>query len=249
MTPKVSIIMPNFNSEKYLNKTIRSVLRQNFKDWELIIVDDKSNKKTIDILKSYKSFKKIKIFFLKIKKGAAFCRNLALKKAKGSYIAFIDSDDIWGEKKLDLQYKFMKENNYAFSYTNYKTFGNKERLVYPPLKYDYHKFIHNTSIATSTMMILKKYTHGVKFTNTVICEDYYFKCAVLKKTKYAYCLNNFLTKYRIRSDSMQSNALKNFLWIWKINKKFNNLNFLENLISLFFISINSLKKYNLRNLS
>ena len=144
MTPKVSIIMPNFNSEKYLNKTIKSVLGQNFKDWELIIVDDKSNKKTIDILKSYKSFKKIKIFFLKIKKGAAFCRNLALKKAKGQYIAFIDSDDIWGKKKLDLQYKFMKENNYAFSYTNYKTFGNKERLVYPPLKYDYHKFIHNT---------------------------------------------------------------------------------------------------------
>ena len=98
MAPKVSIIMPNFNSEKYLNKTIKSVLGQNFRDWELIIVDDKSNKKTIDILKSYKSFKKIKIFFLKIKRGAAFCRNLALKKSKGSYLAFIDSDDIWEKK-------------------------------------------------------------------------------------------------------------------------------------------------------
>ena len=58
MTPKVSIIMPNFNSDKYLNKTIKSVLGQNFKDWELIIVDDKSNSKTIDILKSFKSFKR-----------------------------------------------------------------------------------------------------------------------------------------------------------------------------------------------
>ena len=95
MTPKVSIIMPNFNSDKYLNKTIKSVLGQNFKDWELIIVDDKSNSKTIDILKSFKSFKKIKIIFLKTKKGTAFCRNLALQKAKGSYIAFLDSDDIW----------------------------------------------------------------------------------------------------------------------------------------------------------
>ena len=58
MTPKVSIIMPNFNSDKYLNKTIKSVLGQNFKDWELIIVDDKSNSKTIDILKSFKSLKR-----------------------------------------------------------------------------------------------------------------------------------------------------------------------------------------------
>ncbi len=248
MTPKVSIIMPNFNSDKYLNKTIKSVLGQNFKDWELIIVDDKSNSKTIDILKSFKSFKKIKIIFLKTKKGTAFCRNLALQKAKGSYIAFLDSDDIWEKRKLSLQYKFMKKNNYAFSYTNYKTFGNSEGLVYPPLKYDYYKFIHNTSIATSTMMILKKYTHGVKFTNTVICEDYYFKCAVLKKTKYAYCLNKFLTNYRIRHGSMQSNALKNVLWIWKINRKFNNLNFLENFVSLFLISFNSIKKYSFKKI-
>ena len=98
------------------------------------------------------------------------------------------------------------------------------------------------------MMILKKYTHGVKFTNTVICEDYYFKCAVLKKTKYAYCLNKFLTNYRIRHGSMQSNALKNVYWIWKINRKFNKLNFLENFVSLFLISFNSIKKYSFKKI-
>ena len=82
MTPKVSIIMPNFNSDKYLNKTIKSVLGQNFKDWELIIVDDKSNSKTIDILKSFKSFKKIKIIFLKTKKVLLFAEILHYKKQK-----------------------------------------------------------------------------------------------------------------------------------------------------------------------
>ena len=115
MTPKVSIIMPNFNSDKYLNKTIKSVLGQNFKDWELIIVDDKSNSKTIDILKVLKVLKDKNNFF-KNKKRYCFCRNLALQKAKGSYIAFLDSDDIWEKRKLSLQYKFMKKNNYAFLY-------------------------------------------------------------------------------------------------------------------------------------
>ena len=81
MTPKVSIIMPNFNSDKYLNKTIKSVLGQNFKDWELIIVDDKSNSKTIDILKVLKVLKD-KNNFLKQKKVLLFAEILHYKKQK-----------------------------------------------------------------------------------------------------------------------------------------------------------------------
>ena len=91
-------------------------------------------------------------------------------------------------------------------------------------------------------MIIKKNIIGnVKFTNTKICEDYYFKCKILKKIEYAYCLPKTLTKYRIRSDSLQSNKLKNFYWIWYINKNYNQLNFFKNLISILCISINSLK--------
>ena len=140
----------------------------------------------------------------------------------------------------------MKKNNYDFTYTYYKTFGLKFKKVAPPTKFNFNDFIKNTSIATSTMMIKRKTAQGIKFTDTAICEDYYFKCKILKKIKFAYCLKNYLTKYRIRRNSLQSNKLKNFYWIWKINHKFNNLNFFQNLNSLFYISLNSVKKYGLK---
>ena len=120
------------------------------------------------------------------------------------------------------------------------------KKVSPPIKFNFDSFIKNTSIATSTMMIARKIAKDVKFTDTTICEDYYFKCKILKKIKSAYCLKNYLTKYRIRKNSLQSNKLKNFYWIWKINYKYNKLSFFENLNSLFYISLNSIKKYGLK---
>ena len=97
------------------------------------------------------------------------------------------------------------------------------------------------------MMILKKSAQGIKFTNTKICEDYYFKCKLLKKIKFAYCLKKNLTKYRIRNNSLQSNNLRNFYWMWHINKNYNNFNFVKNFFSLIFISLNSIKKYHGKN--
>ena len=142
----------------------------------------------------------------------------------------------------------MKEKNFAFTYTNYKTFGEKKRKINNPSKLNYNDFLRNTSIATSTMMIKRNIIGKAKFTNSKICEDFFFKCELLKKEKYAFCLNNYLTNYRIRKNSLQSNNFRNLYWIWKINKKYNKLNFFNNLISLLFISINSLKKYGGKNI-
>ena len=245
---KVSIILPNYNIEKYLIKTVKSVLNQTFKNWELIIVDDNSNLNTLNVLKRFKRNKKIRIFYLKKNKGAGYCRNYAIKKSKSTYLAFIDSDDIWENNKLKKQIKFMRKNNCSFSYTNYKTFGDRNKKVNNPSKLNYSSFIKDTSIATSTMMVERKKIDSIKFTNTKICEDYYFKCKLLKKVNFAFCLNKFLTKYRIRKNSLQSNVFRNFFWIWKINKDYNKLNFIENFFSLLNISINSLKKYNGKHL-
>ena len=96
------------------------------------------------------------------------------------------------------------------------------------------------------MMVEKKILGNIKFTNTKICEDFFFKCQILKKIKYAFCLNKYLTNYQIRKNSLQSKKLRNLFWILKINKKFNKLNIFDNLISVFFISLNSIKKYGLK---
>ena len=245
---KIDIILPNYNSSEFIIKTIKSILKQTYKNWKLIIVDDCSDKKTINILKQISKNKNIKVFFLNKNHGAGFCRNLAIKKSNSPYIAFIDSDDTWKKDKLKKQIDFMKKNNFSFSYTNYKTFDEKNRKVDNPLKLDYFDFLRNTSIATSTMMIKRNIIGKTKFTNTKICEDFFFKCKLLKKTGYAFCLDQYLTNYRIRKNSLQSNNLKNFYWIWKINKNYNKLNIFDNFISLIFISINSLKKYGGKNL-
>ena len=244
----IDIISPNFNSSKFLKQTLKSILAQTYKNWRLIIIDDCSDYKTIDILKKYIKDQRIKIFWLKKNKGAGFCRNYAIKKTKSPYIAFIDSDDIWEKTKLEKQINFMTQNNYLFTYTYYETFGEKKKIISPPLKFNFSDFIHNTSIATSTMMVKRSEIKNIKFTNTKICEDYFFKCKLLKKVNYAFCLNKFLTKYRIRKNSLQSNIFRNFFWIWKINKDYNKLNLLENFFSLLHISINSVKKYNGKHL-
>ena len=245
---KIDIILPNYNSSLFITETINSVLDQSYKNWKLIIVDDFSDKKTVNILKKITSNKKVKVFLQKKNRGAGFCRNYAIKKSNSPFVAFIDSDDIWKKNKLKNQIDFMKKNNFSFTYTNYETFGKKMKKIINPPKLDYSNFIRNTSIATSTMMVRRKEIKDIKFTNTKICEDYYFKCKLLKKIKFAYCLKKNLTRYRIRDKSLQSNNIRNFYWIWKINKDYNNLNFFENFISLFFISLNSLKKYGGKNI-
>ena len=231
---KVSIILTNYNSNLFLKATINSIINQIYDNWQLIIVDDCSNKKTKSILKTFLNNKKIKIFWLKKIEERLIVEILRSKK-QNLNILFIDSDDIWKKEKLEKQINYMEKNNYHFTFTNYETFGLKKKLIKPPKKLNFKNFIRNTSIGTSTMIINRKIARGIKFTNSKICEDYFYKCKILKKVNLAFCLNKFLTKYRVRNNSLQSNPIRNFYWIWKINNKHNKLSFLENFLSLFFI--------------
>ena len=245
---KVDIILPNYNSAEYLEETINSIINQTFKDWSLTIVDANSNEETKQILKKYIDHKKIKIIFLTKNKNAGFCRNFAIRNSKSDYIAFIDSDDIWKKEKLSKQLDFMIKNKYHFTYTNYLPFKsdikkNNLKEIKPRNFFNFEMFTKDTSIATSSMVIKRSLIGNTKFTNTKICEDYFFKCEILKKTKYAYCLADNLMSYRIRKNSLQSLKMRNIYWIWYINKNYNKMNLFNNFISIFFISINSIKKY------
>ena len=247
---EVDIILPNYNSSEFIEQTIDSVIGQTHKNWNLIIVDDCSDEKTKKILNKYSQNKDIQIVFLDKNKGAAFCRNHALELSKSEYVAFLDSDDVWFPDKLIKQINFMKKNNYDFTYTNYTPYKGEESIdmsnqnsIRPRENYNFDSFIKDTSIATSTMMIKGELARKFKFTDTKICEDYFYKCSILKEIGYAYCLNESDTLYRIRKDSLQSKKLRNLYWIWKINSKFNKLNFFNNLNSVISISLKSLKKY------
>lgn len=116
----VSIIMPSYNTGEYIKKSIESVIAQTYTNWELIIVDDCSTDNTDDAVRPYLSDSRI--FYLKNDKnsGAAVSRNKALREAKGRWIAFLDSDDLWLPQKLEMQIDFMERNGYCFSYTDYR---------------------------------------------------------------------------------------------------------------------------------
>lgn len=119
MSKLVSIIMPSYNTAPYISDTIKSVLNQTYKNWELIIVDDCSDDKTEAVLTEFKD-ERIHFFKNERNSGAAVSRNRALREAKGQYIAFLDSDDLWYPEKLEMQIAFMEKNGYYFSYTNYE---------------------------------------------------------------------------------------------------------------------------------
>lgn len=118
MNELVSIIMPSYNTAKFISETIDSVLAQTYENWELIIVDDCSKDDTDAVVAKYQE-SRIRYLKNEANSGAAVSRNRALREAKGRWIAFLDSDDLWTPEKLQKQIRFMEENNYSYSYTNY----------------------------------------------------------------------------------------------------------------------------------
>ena len=123
---EVSIILPIYNCENFIEETIDSIINQSFQKWELIIVDDASTDSTLSKIEKYLKDNRIILKKLKKNKKAGFCRNLALRQSSSIYVAFIDSDDIWKKDKLKKQIEFMNSYKLDMTYTNYTPFKEKE---------------------------------------------------------------------------------------------------------------------------
>ena len=244
--PDIDIIIPNYNKAKYLNQCLDSILSQTYKNWKIYLVDDNSHDDSAKIFKKYENIDNINFFLLKENKGPAFCRNYAIDKSSSEFIAFMDSDDFWPKDKLKNQINEMLKNDYNFTYTDYNFFFNdneeKIKTVKMPLFLDYKNFILKSSMSTSSIIISRNSLGNVKFKD-VDQEDYLFKCDLLKKGETAFNSKDTFVYYRINKNNRSANKLKNLVSLWQINKIHNQLDFLTNLKSLFFISINSLKKY------
>jgi len=248
MTSEVTVIIPSFNKKPYISECIKSVINQTYKNWNLIILDDCSNDGTQEFLNQLETNKKVEVILLKKNKGPSFCRNLGLRLTKSKYVAFLDADDFWDSNKLEDQINFMKKENFDFTYTDYYSIRDNILIKKTnlPSKLNYREFIKNSSINTCTMIIKRALIGTLKFKKLELLEDYIFKCEILKKNVIANKFNFCDTAYRLTDDNRSSNKIKNLLFLWKLNKKFNNLNFFENLISVLSISLNSLKKYGLQ---
>tara|TARA_Y100000816_G_scaffold264567_1_gene223793 strand:+ start:340 stop:1095 length:756 start_codon:yes stop_codon:yes gene_type:complete len=244
--PIIDIIIPNYNKAKYLNQCLDSILAQTYKSWNIYLVDDNSKDNSKEILQNYQSFDNVNLFFLKENKGPSYCRNLGIEKSSSEFIAFMDSDDFWPKDKLEKQINNMFKNGYNFTYTDYNFFFHDQiqniKTSELPLFLDFEKFILHSSMSTSSIIISRKILGDIKF-KPVEQEDYLFKCDLLRKGEKAFKVIDTNVFYRINRNNRSSSKLKNICSLWHINKTQNKLNFLTNLKSLIFISINSFKKY------
>ena len=248
----VDVILPNYNKAEFLEEAINSVITQTYKNWHLYIIDDNSSDNSEEIIDKFSNLKNITIIKLQKNKGPSFCRNYAMRISKSKYISFIDSDDSWLSDKLEKQIIFMEKHNLNFTYTDYtplfESFGKKKIRKRTFLKdhFNYRTFLKNSSINTTTMIIARSILGSHRFRKIKLLEDYLFKCKLLKDNNIAKKLDEDLAFYRILNKSRSSQRLKNIYWLWYINKNFNKLNFFDNVISIFFISINSIKKYGIK---
>ena len=250
--PSVDVILPNYNKAKFLEEAINSVIYQTYKNWNLYIIDDHSSDNSFEIINKFLNIKNTNIIRLKKNMGPSFCRNYGMRLSKSKYISFLDSDDNWTEDKLEKQIFFMEENDLNFTYTDYTPFfedkGVKKFRERTFLKnfFDFKAFIKNSSINTTTMIISRSILGTHRFKKIKLLEDYLFKCDLFKDNNTAIKLNENLGFYRILVNSRSSQRIKNIYWLWYINKNFNNLNIFQNMASIFFISMNSIKKYGIK---
>ena len=245
----VDVILPNYNKSKFLDEAIQSVLNQTYNKWHLYIIDDHSTDKSWSIIKKFSKLSKVTCIQLKKNMGPSFCRNYGMRISKSKYISFIDSDDTWKNTKLDKQIYFMENSNFDFTYTDYVPFFQlNEKKVYKKKTklqdaFNFKAFIKNSSINTTTMVITRSILGVHRFKKIKLMEDYLFKCQLLKNKNIAKKLDESLAEYRILNKSRSSQRIKNIFWLWHINKNYNKISLIDNLISILCISFNSIKKY------
>lgn len=226
MEPLVSIITPTYNSEKFIKETINSVIQQNYNNWEMIIVDDCSKDKTIEFVKNViKENKKFTLISLKENVGAGIARNIAIKKAKGKYIAFLDSDDIWSKNKLEKQINFMEENNYNFTFTDFHRINEDGKIIKKlkvPKITTYRKNLYYNVVQTSTVIYNQEKLGKIYMPEIRKRQDYGLFQKILEKTK-GYGLNEDLMTYKVRKQSLSFNKRELIKWQWKFYREVLNL--------------------------
>ena len=235
---KVSVIMPAYNCEKFIDETIESLLNQTYTNWELIAVDDCSTDKTGEILKKYaEKDNRIKYVKNDDNLGAALTRNNAVSLAKGQYLAFLDSDDIWKKEKLEKQLTFMKENNSTFSCTAYGKIdenGNDLKRIVPAERVSNYWGVLKTCPGNSTIIydaiaLGKHIIPDIRKRN-----DYVMWLSVIKNANTIMGMDDVLGFHRVRTDSISSKKTALVKYHWFVYRQVENLSFAKSSYLIFY---------------
>lgn len=243
----VSVIMPAYNCEKFIKDAISSVLAQSYKNIELIVIDDGSKDTTVNIIEQL-SQQDSRIRFLKNDKnlGVSETRNKGISLATGEWVAFLDSDDIWENNKLEKQFNKVSSTGAEFLFTgvsyineNGEPYSGKFEV---PSNVSYKTLLRQNVITCSSVLIKKKFFNTIKMEKDEMHEDYAVWLRVLKTGVIAYGINEPLLIYRISPNSKSGNKLKTIKMTYKVFR-FIGINQISSVYYMTSHIIRSLKKY------
>lgn len=244
----VSVIMLAYNAEKTIEDSIKSVLSQNYKEFEYIIINDASTDRTEQIITDYMN-KDCRIRYHKNLKnsGVAFSRELGISLSAGEYVAFIDSDDIWMENKLSEQVSFVEKNEDAeFVFTGSRFIdgdGDVKQFTFNvPETVTYSELLKQNVISCSSVLVKREYLEGVFVPDDRMHEDFVAWLNVLKRGIVAYGINKPLLIYRLAFNSRSGNKIKAAKMTWLVYKHI-GLNVFLRIYYMSFYAARSVKKY------
>ncbi|EOS43332.1 glycosyltransferase family 2 protein [Lachnospiraceae bacterium JLR.KK009] len=226
----ISIVVPVYNSEKYIQETIQCILDQTYQNWEIIFVDDCSKDKSVQIIERYHD-KRMRLYQNKKNRGPAYSRNKGISKAQGRYLAYMDADDLCDRDKLEKQLRFMQDLGCAFSFTGYEFAGadgtRNGKVVHVPAEVDYEYALKHTTISTITVMFDRE-----QIPNDVLSmpldargEDTATWWKILRHGYTAYGLDEPLSVYRRHGGSRSANKLDAVYGTWKMYRNCEGLPF------------------------
>ena len=240
----VSVIVPYYRKKKYFYEAISSIRSQSYKNIEIIVIYDDETKKDLNYIKKLSISQKFKLIINKKNLGAGISRNKGIKKSKGFYIAFLDSDDLWLKDKLDYQIKFMEKNGIPFSHTSYTIinshgqylgFRNAENIL------NFQKLLKSCDIGLSTVVLKKKILKKNFFPNLSTKEDFVLWLKLSKKYQLI-GIKKKLTKWRQVENSLSSSVFQKLLDGFRVYNYYMKFNYFKSIKYLIILSINFLKK-------
>ena len=236
MSDLVSVITPMYNSGKYIEETLKSVISQTHENWELFIIDDGSSDNCVELVNGFKKFDdRIKLIINEENQGAAISRNIGIREANGRYIAFLDSDDLWVPTKLEEQINFMSKNQLALSYSSYEKIdesGNHiKNINIVKIQTTYHNLLKSNYIGCLTAMIDLKMMEQKKIYMPKITtrHDHGLWLAIVKRGFNVSGNPKILAKYRYREGSISFSKFKSGYYQWKLYRDVEKINLLSSI--------------------
>lgn len=227
--PLVSIIVPAYNSAGHIYETIASVLTQTMEDLEVLIVDDASTDETPSIVRSFsKRDERVILLVQSENRGVAAARNRALSMARGRYVAYLDSDDLWMPEKLERQIAFLCEIGEGACFTSYETVeedGTHRNFVHVPGRIGYRQFLKNTVTCSHTLLFDTEIVDRSLLVMPDIRkgQDFATWLQVMKAGHDLFGLDEVLAKYRKSPGSLSSNKFAAVRRTWNIYRNVEHL--------------------------